>query len=111
MGGHMEDFSVIYKILSALHKSMDCDEFDMDLISPERLGISRNRWMQIIRMLSDRGYVEDLVVRIGADGGFSFGCGPRPRLTLDGLEYLEENSLMKRAYRLAKGIKDVVPGM
>lgn len=107
----MEDFSVIYKILNALHKSMDCDEFDMDLISPERLGISRNRWLYIIRMLAERGYVEDLNVTIGADGGFSFSPGGRPRLTLSGLEYLEENSLMKRAYRLAKGIKDVLPGM
>lgn len=33
----------------------------------------------------------------------------RLRLTLKGLEYLEENSLMKRAYRAAKGIKELIP--
>ncbi len=107
----MEDFSTIYKILNALHKSMDCDDFDMNLISPERLGISRNRWLYLMRMLAERGYVADFEVYIGADGGFSVSPGARPRLTLAGLEYLEENSLMKRAYRLAKGIKDVTPGI
>lgn len=35
----------------------------------------------------------------------------RPRLTLKGLEYLNENSLMQRAMRMAKGIKDCVPGI
>lgn len=35
----------------------------------------------------------------------------RPRLTLKGLEYLNENSLMQRAMKMAKGIKDSIPGI
>ena len=107
----MEEFTAIYKILNALRKSMDYDEFDMEVISPERLHISETRWLHLIKMLADSGYVEDLYVKISADGVFIFGRGARPRITLRGLEYLEENSLMKKAYRLAKGIKDVTPGL
>ena len=35
----------------------------------------------------------------------------RPEITLKGLEYLEENSLMKKAANLAKGIKETIPGL
>lgn len=34
-----------------------------------------------------------------------------PQITLKGLEYLNENSLMQRAMRMSKGIKDCVPGI
>lgn len=30
------------------------------------------------------------------------------RITIKGLEYLEENSLMRRAANMAKGIKDII---
>lgn len=30
-------------------------------------------------------------------------------ITLKGLEYLHENSIMQKMYNLAKGIKDVTP--
>ena len=33
----------------------------------------------------------------------------RPGITLKGLEYLAENSFMKKAANLAKGIKDIIP--
>ncbi len=31
------------------------------------------------------------------------------RLTLAGMEHLVNNTMMKKAYRLAKGIKDITP--
>ena len=31
-----------------------------------------------------------------------------PRITLKGLEYLQENSLMKKAAELAKGVADII---
>lgn len=55
-------------------------------------------------MLSQAGYITG--VAFACDVMMSIG---RLRLTLRGLEYLEENSLMERAYRAAKGIKDLIP--
>ena len=34
-----------------------------------------------------------------------------PHITLQGLEYLQENSLMKKAAAFAKGVKEIVPGI
>ena len=32
-----------------------------------------------------------------------------PRITLKGLEYLEENTNMKKAYRMIKGLSEIIP--
>ena len=32
-------------------------------------------------------------------------------ITLKGLEYLQENSIMQKIYKAAKGVKDITPGM
>ncbi|WP_243009241.1 YjcQ family protein [Clostridium sp. AM58-1XD] len=39
----MDNFSVIYKILKALEKAMDIDEFDPASISHKKLGITCQR--------------------------------------------------------------------
>lgn len=39
----MDNFKAVYKILSALEKSMDLEDFDIDLISPQRLEVSWER--------------------------------------------------------------------
>lgn len=98
----MKDFVVIYAILNALRDSMDADDFDLNTIAPEKLDVSENRWKFLIQMLDEEGYVKDLTVRISVDRRITFLPGPRPRITLKGLEYLEDNSMMKKAYNLLK---------
>lgn len=106
----MDNFIILYKILKALEAAMDYDMIDLDAIRAERFGITRNRWQCLMKMLVDNGYVEGIQVYQPADGDVIINMG-HPKITLKGLEYLEENSLMKKAYRLAKGIKDVTPGL
>lgn len=106
----MDNFVVIYKILNILEKSMDCDAVDMEAMDAKRLGVSENRRLALLKMLADNGYIEGVHIRETCDGMLLVAM-PHPRITLKGLEYLEENSMMKRAYRLAKGIKDVIPGI
>lgn len=55
----MNNFTIIYRILRILEKTMDCDELDTDMISPEVLGVSQNRWNAIMEMLSDELYLQD----------------------------------------------------
>ena len=106
----MDNFTIIYKILSHLEKSMDFEIVDTEVISCTRLGISRIRWEEILIMLKQSGYITGIVV----DQGYS-DYSPRivepitPRITLKGLEYLQENSMMKKAYKTIKGIKDIAP--
>lgn len=104
----MDNFKIIYRILKALEKSMDCEEFNQELISPESLGISVERWKKLIKMLSDEGYIEGVHV-IETNAGVLVVKLLNLAITLKGLEYLNENSLMRKAANLAKGISDMTP--
>lgn len=105
----MDNFKVIYKILKAFERNMDTEEPDWECIGAEQLGVSQQRWKHIIEMLVNAGYVDGIKIVSMADG--TQVCFIRPRITLKGLEYLEENTLMQKVFRAMKGIKDITPGM
>lgn len=100
----MEDFRIIYRILCILQKSMDLEEFDRNNISAEALDLSVPKWSRLMAMLLKEGYISGGETWNAMDCGYPKVALTRPELTLKGLEYLEENSLMRRAADLAKGI-------
>jgi len=106
----MDNFKAVYKILSTLEKAMDYSEFDMDRISAETLGVSQERWRRYIEMMVDVGYIKGVVIKEYADGEIRI-IDNGIRITLKGLEYLQENGIMQRMYNAAKGIKEIVPGL
>lgn len=106
----MDNFKAVYKILSTLEKAMDYPEFDINLISAEKLGISKERWCRYIEMMADTGYIKGIEMYIDITGELNVDA-KEMRITLKGLEYLQENTIMQRMYQMAKGIKEVIPGM
>lgn len=100
----MEDLTVIYRILKILHKAMDLEEFDNSVLSAEALGISNPKWNRIMAMIVSEGYISGIDVRTTFDCRYPKATLVRPELTLKGLEYLEENSTMKKIADTAKGI-------
>jgi len=107
----VDDFRVIYRILRILQKSMDCEEIDREILSAERLELSIPKWSRIMSMLLNEGYITGGQTWNALDCGYPRVVLTRPEITLKGLEYLEENTLMKKASNLAKGIKDTIPGL
>lgn len=104
----MDNFQAVYKILSALETAMDCPQFDIRQISPEKLGVSNERWGRYIEMMADVGYIKG--VRVYEDViGETCVQDNGIRITLKGLEYLQENSIMKRIYKALKGVKEITP--
>ena len=91
----MDNFKVIYRILHYLEKAMDLDALDRSRLTPEALGVTERRWLALWEMLAKAGYVDVELSR-------------NPRITLRGLEYLQENALMKKAAQLAKGIAEIL---
>ena len=75
-GSIMEEFTPIYRILQILKKAMDVEEFEKELISSEAIKVNYPK------------------VEL-----------TRPEITLKGLEYLEENSMMKKVSKVAKGLQ------
>lgn len=101
----MDNFRVIYRILRYLEKALDYDEPNMDCISAKALKLSDQRWMALMEMLSKEGYIDGFSVQRTVDGSILISSST-PRITLKGLEYLQENSLMKKAAELAKGVAE-----
>ena len=103
----MDNFRAVYRILSAMEKAMDLPEFSLQQINADMLGISQERWLRYIEMLCDAGYIKNAKVVDGISGKYL--DEDNPCITLKGLEYLQENSIMQYLYKAAKGIKDTVP--
>lgn len=107
----MDNFKAVYKILSALEKAMDYPEADlMDVIGPQALDVSEERWARYIEMMADVGYIKGVTVKQNLMGKTQADISDI-RITLKGLEYLQENGIMQRMYKTAKGIKEIVPGL
>ena len=104
----MNNFTVIYKILSALEKSMDFENFDAEQISPEKLGITKERRDKLLVEMQREGYITGIAIKkwISSPAHIELDS---PCITIKGLEYLAENSMMKKACATLKGIAELIP--
>lgn len=105
----MDNFVVIYRILKALEASMDFEEFDEQLISPERLGITKERRDKLLIQMQKEEYISGIsVVQYVNLASPSVDIPNSISITIKGLEYLAENSLMTKAANLAKGVAEIL---
>ena len=104
-----KDFTAIYKILKFLDRNAGNEDCNMQMISAEELKMGEARWEQLMIALQEDGYIKGLVYSQGMDDKFPHIAEPiRPRITLKGMEFLEENSRMKKAADFVHGFIDVV---
>lgn len=99
----MDNFKAVYRILSALEKAMDPPGFDVQQIGQEALGATHERWCRYMEMMADVGYITGVEIRRFITGETSVDARDI-RITLKGLEYLQENGIMRKPYKAAKGI-------
>ena len=59
-------------------------------------------------MMADVGYIKGVAIA-ETIGGDVIVDADSIRITLKGLEYLQENGIMRKLYNVAKGIKDIAP--
>lgn len=105
-----ENLKIIYEILKKLESGMDIPKFDKSVLSYSSLEISKPKWCRIMKMLYDSGYITGINVWMSYDCTYPQVELTRPEITLKGLEYLQENSIMQRLLKTAKGIKEITPG-
>ncbi len=92
----MEEYRVIYKILKHLEKSLDFEEPDHTPIEAESLKITEPKWARLMKMLVDEGYIKGVLVINRLEISYPFVKLVNPTITLKGIEYLNENHLMKK---------------
>lgn len=68
----MDNFGIIYRILSYLEEAMDYEYPNMEFIVPETLRITQQRWSAIMAMLVHEKYVDGLTVERPAGGAIVF---------------------------------------
>lgn len=98
----------IYRILNGLADGVGDEEFDGRAFlcsMGDRMGDARAD--DIVAMAVEEGLVAGVEVRRLVDGRGPTVVPIDPRITLKGIQFLEENSLMRRAAQAASGIADV----
>jgi predicted transcriptional regulator len=107
VGESMDNFKIIYKILKALEAALDYEEFDIEEISCEKLKITYTRWANILIMLFENGYITGILECQKCRSKQPQIKIHNIKITLKGLEYLQENSILKKAGEIIKGIADI----
>ena len=109
-GECMDNFRAVYKILTQLEKDMDLPHPQIEKIDHTALGVSENRWMCYMEMMEDCGYIKGAFIMTDITGEKTCDC-TNIQITLKGLEYLQENSIMRKLFYAARDIKSVTPGI
>lgn len=103
---------VVYKILSYYFQKMkDGGLADENEINASALEIPHLYLMDVYRNLFDDGFLTGTCVTGDMSGKVYIENLSLVRITTKGIEYLEDNSKMKQAYKILKEIKDWIPGM
>lgn len=87
---------------------MGLPEFDIMQVGPDSLKVSQERWCRYLEIMADVGYIKRVTFRQNVIGE-TIVDAKNIRITLKGLEYLQENSIMRKLYNTAKGVVDIIP--
>lgn len=88
---------------------MGSESFEIEHISAKRMGISYEKWEQILIMLNDAGYVTGIVANQNIEDKYMHIIEPvHPSITLRGMEYLSDNSFMLKAKEALKMVGDII---
>ena len=107
----MDVFKLIYRILKQIRVLELVEEPDLALLSPDALKATEIERDNILLKMQEEGLIAGLVVIEVIDRQqkpFIMWQRSMPRVTLKGLEYMEENSMMKKAKNLLKGFVEIV---
>lgn len=105
---HDDMYVVMYKVIAYVYACMKKgEEPDADMYSAEALGIPKAYWDGVMKELADHGFLSG-VSALPTYGGFVVDLG-RPRVTMEGVAFLEENSMMGKAKAFLKEAKAAIP--
>lgn len=106
-------FSIVYKLLSILYENLKNGEnTDLEKVfnNTEAFPINKEYWIAIFEDLIEKGYIKNVaVLRISGDGKKIVPLKDGIRISADGVEYLENNSVMKKAAAVWGTVKEFLP--
>ena len=103
-------FVLAYRILKYLYACFKAGEkADLDMFGPDALGINNGYWVNMLESLSNEGYITGVEFP-SAIGSIRNAKVYDARITQKGIEFLEDNSRMKKAADFLRAVKEAVPG-
>ena len=106
-----DDFHIVaYRILAYLYECLKRGKDPSEsVVGPNALGITARYWTDVLRMLSDEGFIARATFNI-ADTLIP-GMFGNIKITRAGIEFMNENKSMRRALRWLKDLKETIPGI
>lgn len=102
-------YVVMYKIIAYLYDCMKRGVSpDAAKISAGALGIPDEYWIDVIEELVDHGYVKGFEV-VRYFSGARDVASDRPRVTMEGVAFAQENSMMGKAKAFLQDAKASIP--
>jgi putative uncharacterized protein FNV0885 len=103
--------TTIFRILKAIDIAYEENNFNFDeTLNLKKLGISERRLILMLEQLKEKNYITGISTITSISGHIHIGIN-NPRLTLEGMDFLENNTDMKKAYKMLKEAKEWFPGM
>lgn len=99
--GLMEFEKTIYGILSAFEKQLDEASFNLDILKARIWNVSEIRFIRYLKMLLNAGYIDGISIAPLSDNHY-YIKSDNATITLKGLEYLAENSMMRKVADIFK---------
>lgn len=104
-------FRIIYCILKELYECMKQGAgIEKEDISYERFGVPYSYRIDIIIQMQEKGFISGVKCRMTKGTGRIINYDDIS-ITFEGVEYLEENSMMKKVKETLQNMKDIVPGL
>lgn len=105
-------FEIVYIILTELYACMKKGvNANLDAISCDRFGINPGYMMEILWNLKEKNYITGIQINTSEAGTRLINSYDKIKITMDGIEYLQDNSKMKKIYEKVKQIRDLIPGL
>ncbi len=97
-------YGIIWQILNELDLALDLKEWNpQEELTAKKFKITENRFYRYIEMLQDAGYVKGAVIREDLTGGKDIDLTDLT-ISLDGIQFLLENSTMHKIAEFAEKI-------
>lgn len=101
-------YIIMYKILAYLYECMRKGiDVDNDKFSHIALGINERYWIHIIDELVSHKYIRGISVLYTSSEPAI--CINNPRVSMEGVEFMQQNSMMKKAREFLKESKSIIP--
>ena len=83
---------------------------DPNILNADTFNISKVQFVNTLQMLSDHGYISGVRFTSAKIEGIVISGLHNASITVEGLQYLAENTMMKKAYKIFKEFRDWLPG-